>query len=355
MLSACDCRFGRIALSVGVHTHDLGGLNCSAEGAVRVLVIGGTTFIGREIVSRLLTRGHDVAVLHRRADHDLDPGVRNVQVDRGDLPMLAAALKREGPEAVFDIAYDWEKGTTASQVEAAARSCGDRLERYVFMSSIAAYGSGLDRREDDPLVSADHLRAYATNKASSERALFRMHEETGFPAVTFRPPYVHGPFQPFYREQFFWDRLRDGRPIILPDGGDTPMQWVYVADLAEACVRAIDAPGVSGQAFNLAHEATTQRGFVELLARVAATRPTFVTVPRKQIQAMGGQLSGERMYFGEALDQPPITEHVEKAPRLLGMEPTPFENALRETFAWYRKQRRRPIDYGFEDRLLAQR
>lgn len=322
---------------------------------MRVLVIGGTTFIGREIVNRLLQRRHDVAVLHRRADHDLGPGVRNIQADRSDLPTLAAALQRERPEAVFDIAYDWEKGTTASEVEAAARSCGDGLERYVYMSSIAAYGPGLDHRESDPLVSDDYPRAYAAHKASSERALFRMHEETGFPAVTFRPPYVHGPFQPFYREQFFWDRLRDGRPIILPDGGGTPMQWVYVADLAEACVRAIDAPGVSGQAFNLAHEPTTQRGFVELLARVAATEPTLVAVPRKQIQAMGGQLSGEHMYFGEALDQPPITEHVEKAPRLLGIEPTPFENALRESYAWYRTQPRRRIDYGFEDRLLAQR
>ena len=85
-----------------------------------------------------------------------------------------------------------------------------------------------------------------------------------------RPPFVHGPRQPFYREQFFWDRLRDGRPVVLPDGGAAPMQWAYVADVAEACVRSMEVAEAAGEAFNVAHvERTTQRTFVEALARVA--------------------------------------------------------------------------------------
>src|SRR4051812_35090644 len=87
------------------------------------------------------------------------------------------------------------------------------------------------------LLSDDYPNRYAVHKASSERALFQLHASSGFPVTTFRPPFVHGPRQPFYREAFFWDRLRSGRPIILPDGGDAPMQWVFVSDLAEACVR----------------------------------------------------------------------------------------------------------------------
>src|SRR5690606_28582430 len=262
---------------------------------MRVLVIGGTRFIGREIVRRLVARGHDVAVLHRTDRHDLGPEVRNVQADRGDHAALAAAIRRERPEAVLDVAYDWAKGTTAADVEAAARACGDELRRYVFISSIAAYGAGLDRRGDDPLVGDDDPRPYAAHKASSERALFRLHASSGFPVVTFRPPYVHGPWQTLYREQFFWDRLRDGRPIVLPDGGSRAIQWVFVGDLAEACVRALEVPEAVGQAFNVAHEPTTQRGYVELLAQVAGCEPELVAVPRARIEAEGGQLSGERM------------------------------------------------------------
>jgi 2'-hydroxyisoflavone reductase len=321
---------------------------------MHTLVIGGTQFMGRGIVERLVERGHEVAVLHRRDRHDLGPHVRNLQADRGDLDGVAALVRRERFEAVFDLAYDWQTGTPATHVEMVARHAGDRLQRYVFMSSIAAYGPGLDHRESDPLASDDNPNPYVQHKASTERALFRMHEASGFPVVTFRPPYVHGPRQPFYREQFFWDRLRDNRPIVLPDEGEAPTQWAYASDVSEACVRALEVPAAAGEAFNVAHvESLTQRTFVEALARVAGVTPTFVAVPRQRILAAGGQLIGDRLYYGEYLDLPPHTEVVEKVTRLLGLTPTPLEAALREGFRWYLSQPRRPVDYTFEDRLIS--
>ncbi|HSN68610.1 MAG TPA: NAD-dependent epimerase/dehydratase family protein [Thermoanaerobaculia bacterium] len=321
---------------------------------MRILVIGGTTFMGREIVRRLEERGHAVAVLHRRDHHDLGASVRNIRADRSDLATLDRILRKEAFEAVFDTAYDWEKGTTPEQVEAAARSANRALHRYVFMSSIAAYGGGLDRREDDPLAPPEHPVAYVRHKAEAERALFRMRAAEGLPVATFRPPFVYGPRQPFYREQFFWDRLLDGRPIILPDGGDQLMQWVFVDDVAEACVRAIDVEEASGEAFNIAHEtAISQRGLVEALARAAGVEPRLVSVPRERILAAGGNPFAGNLYFGEYLDIPPITEVVEKAQRVLGVGITRFEDGLRAAFAWYRGQPRRPVDYGFEDRVLS--
>ena len=75
-------------------------------------------------------------------------------------------------------------------------------------------------------------------------------------------------------------------------------------------------------------ERTTQRSFVEALARAADLEPTFVSVPRERIRKAGGQLIGRDLFFGEYLDLPPHTEIVEKAPRLLGVAPTPLERAL---------------------------
>ncbi len=321
---------------------------------MRILVIGGTHFMGRAIVERLVARGHDVTVLHRRDSHELGEAVQNLQADRGDLPTLTQLIGNHQFEAVFDTAYDWQKGTTAAQVEAAARACGPQLQRYVFMSSVAVYGGGLGHREDEPLAPDDHPNPYVVHKASTERALFRMHAESGFPITTIRPPFVHGPRQPFYREQFFWDRLLDGRPIVLPDTGDTPIQWAYSVDVADACVRAIEVPEAAGEAFNVGHvEPLTQRRFVDALARVAGVEPTYVPIPRETIMASGGVLIGDTLYFGEFLDPPPITEEIEKVPRVLGLTPTPLDTALRATFAWYRTQPRRPVDYTFEDQLLA--
>jgi len=323
---------------------------------MRILVIGGTLFIGRATVEKLVARGDQVTILHRRDHHDLGPEVRNIQVDRNDLGAVGRALRAGRFEAVLDFVYDWQKGTPAEQVEATARSCADGLHRYVFLSSIAAYGPGLDHLETEALVPDAFPNPYAQQKAASERALFRMHEETGFPVTTFRPPFVHGPRQPYDREQFFWDRFRDGRPIILPDGGEAPMQWVYVSDVAEACVRAIEVPDAAGAAFNIAHlEPLTQRTYVEVLARIAGEDPTFVSLPRTAIKKAGGDPFAGNLYYGQFLDIPPHTSIVEKVMRVLQLAPTPLEEALRASFAWYQLQPRRQVDYSFEDRLLAAR
>jgi len=320
---------------------------------MRVLIIGGIQFMGREVARRLVARGDEVTVLHRREAHDLGPGVRNLQADRADLARVERLLGENAFDAVVDTAYDWVNGTPAEQVEASARACGPQLARYVFVSSIAAYGGGLDRDEDDPLAPDDVPNPYAKHKAMAERALFRMHAESGFPVVTFRPPFVHGPRQPFYREAFFWDRMRDGRPVILPDGGSKLMQWVYVDDVAEACVRALDEPGAAGQAFNIAHPPVSQRGFVEALARVAGVEPVLATVPRGEILAAGGNAFAGNLYFGEYLDLPPMTEVVGKVTRVLGVSPVELEEGLRRGREWYLAQPRRPVDYAFEDRVLA--
>jgi 2'-hydroxyisoflavone reductase len=321
---------------------------------MKTLVIGGTQFMGREVVRRLLERGHDVSILHRSGQHDLGPDVASLQADRADIDALSRLLGPGQFEAVFDFAYDWQKGTTPGEVEAAARAAGDRLHRYVFMSSIAAYGTGADLPEGAPLAPDDFPNPYVQNKAGAERALFRMHAESGFPVSTFRPPFVHGPRQPFYREQFFWDRLRDGRPIILPGDGASLFQWAYVADVAEACVRAVEVEAAAGEAFNIAHvERTTHRSFVEALAEVGGIEPDLVPVPRDAIEAAGGQIIGENLYFGEVLDLPLLTSVMDKATRILGVVPTPLLDALRQGYAWYLAQPRRPVDYAFEDRLLA--
>src|SRR5207302_3033440 len=131
---------------------------------------------------------------------------------------------------------------------------GNHLERYVCMSSIAAYGDGLNHYEGDPLAPDNHPEPYVRNKATTERALLRLQRKTGFPVVTMRPPFVYGPENPFYREAFFWDRLRADRPIIIPGDGNRLMQFVYVNDLVEACFNALEKHTAPGRAFNVADE-----------------------------------------------------------------------------------------------------
>ena len=323
---------------------------------MRILFIGGTQFIGRRLVSQLIQAGHEIALLHRRAENPFGSEVRNVVADRGDVASIRSALTGLHFDAVYDIAYDWERGTTAQQVEATARAIPGDLSRYVFISSVAAYGSGLNHAEDDPLAPDTHANDYIRNKAGSERALFRMHRESGFPAVTMRPPYVYGPNNPFYREAFFWDRLRIGRPIIVPGDGEQLMQFVYVEDVVTACIKALTNSMAVGLAFNIANDLPTRQvDFVRALAQTANTKAEIVYVTRAVIERNGGAIGQDPLYFGQFLDMLPITLAVDRARRVLGVEPTPFATGLEETYQWYSQHGRRgQPDFSFEERLIRE-
>lgn len=324
---------------------------------MRILIIGGNLFIGRLLAQQLLEQGHELSILHRRDSHSHCPHVQNLQADRNDPEAVKAAIGDLRFDAVFDNVYDWERGTTAEQVRGCALATQpDRLHRYVFMSSVAAYNQGLDRVESDRLAPADCPDLYARNKALSERALFRMHQKSGFPAVTFRPPYIYGPGNPFYREAFFWDRLLLDRPIVMPGDGSRLMQFVYVQDLVTCCIRAIEEPSAVGEAFNVAHAGpVTQLELVEALAAAAGKTPEIVYLPRDVIEREGGHQMREPLYFGTYFDMPPITTKIEKAQERLHFEPLRFAEGLEQTFAAYLESgiRRAEIDFRFEDRLIA--
>src|ERR1035437_6806954 len=292
---------------------------------MRVLVIGGTLFIGKLLVKRLLEANHDVTVLHRRAEHPFGRRVRNAVADRNDAASVRTALAGQKFDAVYDIAYDWERGTTGQQVEACARAIPGDLTRYVFMSSVAAYGDGLNHAEDDPLASEADTNPYVRNKASSERALFRMYHESKFPVVTMRPAFIYGPENPFYREAFFWDRLKAGRQIIIPGDGNRLMQFVFVGGLVEACFRALDKSTAPGRAFNVGDEKPlTQVDAVHAFAKASGREAEVVRVHRSLITREGGNVFTEPLYFGQYYDVPPITMVIGRVKRVFGMSLTPF-------------------------------
>jgi 2'-hydroxyisoflavone reductase len=320
----------------------------------RVLVIGGTLFIGRALVDELLERGDDVVIMHRGKGTPFGERVGEIRCDRNDVAAVRAALDGTSFDIVYDNVYDWERGTTADQVSAAAIAASHGLRRYVFTSSVAVYPEGGEYDEQAPLVPSDYPNPYSAQKADSERALFELHRQRGIPVTTLRPAFIYGPHNPFDREAFFWDRLRAGRPIIVPEDGLRTMQWVHVRDVARAAVLAATKDVAIGHAYNLAsYPPLTQIEFIQLLARIAQREAHVVHIPREQIQQAGGQLFAPPYYFGVYLDIPPITARVDRARSELGLELTPLEEGLRETYRWYEQQQRPQPDFSWEDRLLV--
>jgi 2'-hydroxyisoflavone reductase len=323
---------------------------------MRVLVIGGTLFIGKRLVNRLLEAGHEVTILHRKTEHPFNHRVRNLVADRNDAFAVRSAVANQRFDAVYDFVYDWERGTTAEQVRTTASAIPGDLSRYIFMSSVAAYGEGLNHAEEDRLAPDTHPNDYVRNKAGSERALFRMYHESGFPVVTLRPPFVYGAENPFYREAFFWDRIRLDRPLIVPGNGDRLMQFVYVNDLVEVGLAALKSPAAPGRAFNVANETPlTQIEVVNEFAKTLGKEASIVRVPRELILRNGGKVFSDPLYFGQYFDLPPITEIVSRVKRELSLTLTPFAAGLEETYKWYAERGAlQNLDFNFEDQLIRQ-
>lgn len=317
------------------------------------LVIGGTSLIGRPLVEALLDRGDHVTILHRSPGTPFGDRVEDLLADRNDPAAVMGAVGDRTWDLVFDNVYDWERGTTADQVLGTVGAVThDELRRYVFVSSVAAYSEGGPWDEDSELRPASDPLEYGVHKAETERQLFRLAEEEGFPVATTRPAFVYGPHNPFPREAFFWDRLVAGRPVIVPDDGTRLMQWVFADDIAAASVRAATLEAGRGHAFNLAGDPISQNDFLRTLARVAGVEADLVHVPRETLLEAGGQLFQPPFYFGAYLDMEPIIAENDRVTDLLGVELTPLEEGLRETFAWYREQERPAPDTSWEDGVL---
>lgn len=324
----------------------------------RVLVLGGTRFIGRHLVEALLSVGCDVTCAHRGHQDPFGTAVRHVHFDRNDHAEVQAALDGERYDIVYEHSYVHPKGTRAEDVEAVLDAVGGAARRYVFTSSFAVYPVGAEVDEESPYAARDD--PFCRDKVASERLLKERARLEGLPLTTVRPAFVFGPHNRGYQEAFFWDRLAMGRQIVLPDDGSTPMQFAYVEDVARLLCLVADHPAAVGEAFNVAYPVTTQRGWVEALARAAGVEARMAAVPRETIFALGGSPFDAPHYYGETLDVAGVlgefSARAEKAQRLLGFETTPLAVALRRTRAWYETQRQAgaPVqDFSFEDRLIA--
>jgi nucleoside-diphosphate-sugar epimerase len=124
--------------------------------------------------------------------------------------------------------------------------------------------------------------------------------------------------------------------------------------VARAAILASETSAANGHAYNLAnYPPITQADFVRLLARIAGKDADLVHVPRERIQKLGGGLFAPPYYFGAYLDLPPVTARVDRVRSELGLELTPLQDGLRETFRWYEQQQRPQPDFSWEDEVLA--
>jgi nucleoside-diphosphate-sugar epimerase len=229
---------------------------------LKVIVLGGTRFIGRAIVEDLAAAGHELLLVHRGV---LEPGgmpeAQHLHVERADLPRHRAALEEFGPDAAIDC-----RALTLADAEVALASLptGMRLVVISSMDVYRAFGAVNEDLETDPVPIDEHSPVrpnrypYRGKREGMDDYDKLDVEDVYLPrgATSLRLPMVYGEHDYQLREEFILRRVRAGRTRI-PVGAGT---WLtcrgYVRDIARGARLVLESPVAIGEALNLCEDTT---------------------------------------------------------------------------------------------------
>ncbi|MEV7967692.1 NAD-dependent epimerase/dehydratase family protein [Sphaerisporangium sp. NPDC088356] len=316
---------------------------------MRILVLGGGSFVGRAIVEDFLRDGHEVSLFSRgRTGAGLFPGVPRLVGDRdtGDYRSLRGGCW----DAVVDVsAY------VPRHVRQAAEALGDRVGRCVFISSNAVYrpGGGPGADEDAPRLPPERGTeeiggdTYGPLKVACEDDVLSWY---GRRATIVRPGVVAGPYDSQDLFTYWVRRAARGGRVVLPGDPGQPVQVVDSRDLARLVVRLVagDRPGV----FNAVGpaEPVTMGGLIEACAAAAGSRVEVVPVPPDAVPG------GFPLVRADPVWALTFQRSAARA-RAAGMPATPLAVTAADVLAWDRGRGEPPLPGGLsareEDRLLA--
>jgi 2'-hydroxyisoflavone reductase len=312
---------------------------------MRLLIIGGTRFLGRHLAAQALAAGHELSLLHRgRSRAGLFPEARHLLADRNDEVALAAALAGAGPwDAVIDTS-----ASVPRQVHALARVLVDRTRHYQFVSTISVYDDAprpstpedtATRVLDDGSIEDVTGETYGALKAACERAACRGFAERGTPVLVSRPGLIVGPFDP--TERFTWwvrrfARARPGEPVLVPGDPQAPVQFIDARDLAAWMLQQALA-GTTGT-FNLTGPADplSMGACFETMREQLAPGARLAWVPEAALLAQGvAPWTALPLWVPEG-DRGFMRIEIDRA-RACGLTFRPLARTLHETWAWARE------------------
>jgi nucleoside-diphosphate-sugar epimerase len=245
---------------------------------MRLLILGGTAFLGRATAAHAIAAGHEVTCVARGSSGPVAPGARLVEADRSGPGALAAVTGDF--DAVIDVAR------VPSQIRAALAELAGRVGHWTFVSSCSVYadqatpGQRADTAPilaevpglDDPWRSAE---AYGQCKVAGERAVL----DAGLPAFVCRAGLIVGPEDPTDRFTYWPVRLARSGPVLVPGAPDDLVQWVDVRDLASWLVHAAEV-GLTG-VYDGAGVPTKRAAFLAAVADGVGATPELIWVDQQ--------------------------------------------------------------------------
>ena len=294
---------------------------------MRILILGGTAFLGRHIAELSLARGHTLSLFHRgRSNPGILEGAEHLLGDReADLSALRGR--------VFDVVID-TGGYEVPAVRAAARAVAHPDVHYVFISSVSVYEDLARLNESGPLrthpraeTASLSLDTYGALKAACERAL---DEELPGRVQHVRAGLILGPHDYDERFRYWLKRIARGGDVLAPGDPEALAQHIDARDLAAWILSCAEAR-ITG-VFNATGPAMTIRALLETIREVVGGGARFTWVPDEILTAHAvGAYSEMPFWLPASLGARPVD-----IGRALssGLVFRPFTETVRDTWVW---------------------
>ncbi len=321
-----------------------------------VLITGGTGLLGRHLVAALQDRGDTVRVLALPEDDTGWLRQRGVAVYRGNVrwpDTLAAPLS--GVTAVVHLAgmmgvwrplQEYRDVNVTGTRNVCGAALAEGVSRIVHVSSWTVYGMDLGRPAREDFLLKPFREPYAITKAEGDLVVQRMIAEDQLPAVIIRPGTFFGPGDGLHFGRMA-DRLRAGKGIII-GSGDNALPFVYVTDVVQGLLLALDCEHAVGQAYNISNDhPLTQQQLLEAIAHEIGANSPAVHVPYRALYLAGGTAE-HAAALASSGGQPVLTRlgvklfgtdnrhAIDKARLELGYAPqVPIREGVRVTAEWY--------------------
>lgn len=236
---------------------------------MRILIMGGTRFIGVYLTQILVEQGHEV-VLFNRGNRELPSmkGVGQITGDRTDPVQLKEKLSPENFDAIFD-----NNGRELTDTQPLAEIFQDRLQHFIYMSSAGVYL----KSDQLPHIEGDRIDPKSRHKGKYDTEAFLAQQ--GMPFTSIRPTYIYGPQNYNELESWFFDRIVRDRPIPIPGNGMHITQLGHVKDLANAMSNILGNSMTPGQIYNISGDRfVTFDGIAVACAAAAGKSPDEIKI-----------------------------------------------------------------------------
>ena len=272
-----------------------------ASKPLRILVLGGTGFIGPHEINYATSRGHTVTMFNRgKTAPDMFPDVENLIGDRDD---QLDALKGRDWDAVID-----NSGFYPRHARLSAELLNGHVGTYMFVSSISAYADSLTVEDDefsaaygtmeDPTDESEspYGPSYGPRKALCEQEVVKVFGDN---AINIRPGIITGVGDPTERLRHWLVRMQAGNEILVPGQEDLPVQYIDAADMCAWMVRMLEDGSGSGP-YNAvgAEEPYRARPLLEGLVKSTNSRSKLTWVDWEWLRGQVPDVGGYAPWYG---------------------------------------------------------